>query len=142
GHGALAVAALLVMLPNVLNIVGHYRLQFLNPVPSKWVWSGLRRWTDVPLLLAPSALVGLFGLAATLWRRDSRPGTRLVQLAAAVSLGATFGLAKTPLLPPHHLLAYLQIVLSIGFGLGVAEVVAALKARAPRLNVEALALGA
>jgi hypothetical protein len=142
GHAALALAVLLVTLPNLLNIVGHYQLHFLNAVPSKWVWSGLRHWTDVPLLLAPSALLGVCGLVATLLRRDARPGTRLVQLAAGVSLGATFGLAKTPLLPPHHLLAYLQIALSVGFGLAIAEALESLQARWPRLSPGPLAVSA
>lgn len=121
GHVVLGLAAGLTALPNLLVIVGHYGLRFQNPVPARWVWSALRHASDLPQLFAPSALAGLAGLAwAALRRREQVASRLLLAWAAAGGLSLTL-LRSLPLLPPHHMLGYFQIALSLGFGLLAAE---------------------
>lgn len=121
GHAVLALAAALTALPNLLVLVGHYGLRFQNPVPARWVWQALRHASDLPRLFSPSALLGLAGLAFVALRRRERVEARLLLAWVAASGLALTLLRSLPLLPPHHMLGYFQIALSLGLGLLGAE---------------------
>jgi hypothetical protein len=110
----IGLGAVVVALPHLWILVGHYRLRFLNAEPGQWMTGFDAHWAD---LFRGSALLGLAGLLLfAVMRRQARPARLLAfwAVAAALLLGAS---AKTGfMVAPHHFLIYARTALDLGLG--------------------------
>ena len=145
---AALIPALVVSLPLVMIIVGHYRLNTLNPAPATFRAPQLDV-TNIPLLMKSQFTVWTIGAALGflhLLRLRSAPVTRqLVLLWLTVAAGllgydyivqllVRLGVSLPVIIPSWHLVIYLEAVKALLYGLGVVVVIGLLAGMIQRLT--------
>lgn len=125
-------AALIVSYPYWRIIVGHYRLQILNPAPNSWIYSELKLKNLLTLIrtnLTLPNLVASFGMI-TLWTNLRERVVALLTLWLTVCLifiglsdlsqiASRLELPTFQIVPPIHYLFYIKALVSVLFGYGV-----------------------
>ncbi len=130
--GIVVVIAAAVSFPYSRLIVGHYRLQILNPAPHNWIFSTLRVENFPSFIrtnLTVPNLIALFGLLV-LWAPPRDRTSRLLTswlwlclgfmgLSYISQLASRLDLPAFHIVPPFHFLFYLKALTSVLFGYGL-----------------------
>jgi hypothetical protein len=132
-HLVIALTTVVFAAPYLLLLAAHYAHGVLNHVPAGWIWSGLAGWDSVPELLNWSLLLVPFGVW-TLLRQRRGAGAQLALFWLAASAVLLILGFKAPLVPAHHLLAYLRAALSVAVGAGAAALIRAAERRWPAVS--------
>jgi hypothetical protein len=127
------VPAVLVALPFLWSIVGHYRLQIRNPIPLTWSDPNFPpdHWQPLWVQLAPRPflntmiLAGITAVCLGHLRRPARSiaivwfGASILLFVYSNYLVPGFSGALPPTVPAHHFLIYERAAEIVIFGLGV-----------------------
>jgi hypothetical protein len=128
--------ALVVALPLLIPIAGHYGLTIHNPVPLVWLDPRMdpRRWQSFALELLGQWWINLPTLAGLAWMvagRGSRRARVVLASVLVLSAGCFFytawavewfrdrGVALPYLIPAHHFLLYLRVAQAMLAGVGL-----------------------